>query len=214
MEITWYGYSCFRIMERGMAAVVTDPYDYKEVGLNQLKLKADIVTVSRDLPIHNQLSAVKGDPYIIQGPGEYEIGGVFVTAIETNGVKRRSSELRNMLCMIDIEGITVVHLGAMNRLPTQTQVEALGQVHVALVPIGGADTLSAAKAAEVINLLEPSIVIPMHYAIPGAKIHLDPLSKFLKEMGLSDVELEDSLKIASVSSLPEETRVVALNCKA
>lgn len=214
MEITWYGYSCFRIMERGKTAVVTDPYDHKEVGLNQLKLKADIVTVSRDLPAHNHLSAVKGNPYIIRGPGEYEVGGVFITAIETNGSKRRGDELRNMLCVIDIEGVTVVHLGAMMRLPTQARVEALGPVHVALVPIGGADALSAAKAAEVINLLEPSVVIPMQYAIPGAAMELDPLSKFFKEMGLADVEPEASFKVSGVNSLPEETRVVALSCKA
>jgi L-ascorbate metabolism protein UlaG (beta-lactamase superfamily) len=214
MEITWYGFSCFRIMERAMAAVVTDPYDHKEVGFNPLRLKADIVTVSQDVPAHNQLSAVKGDPYIIQGPGEYEVGGVFITAIETNGTKRRSNEPRNMLCLIDIEGVTIAHLGAMKRMPTQTQVEALGPVHVALVPVGGADALSAAKAAEVINLLEPSIVIPMAYHVEGTKMTLDPLAKFLKEMGLSDVEPQDSLKVTSISSLPDETRVIALNCKA
>jgi L-ascorbate metabolism protein UlaG (beta-lactamase superfamily) len=214
MEITWYGYSCFRIMERAMAAVVTDPYDSKEVGLNPLRLKADIVTVSRDLPLHNYVSAVKNDPYVINGPGEYEIGGVFITSIETNGGTRREPELRSMLCVIDIEGLTVAHLGAMKRVPTQTQVEALGPVHIALVPVGGGEALIAAKAAEIINLLEPNIIIPMLYALPGATVKLDPLSKFLKEMGLSAVVEEDSLKVASISSLPEETRVVVLNCKA
>jgi len=213
MEITWYGYSCFRLVERGMAAVVTDPYDHKEAGLDPLRLKADIVTSSRDLLLHNNIAAVKSDPYVINGPGEYEVGGVFITAIETNGEKRGDNEISNLLCVIDIEGLTAVHLGAMKRVPTQTQVEALGPVHIALVPIGGAGALSAAKAAEVINLLEPNIVIPMQYAIPGAKVKLDPLSKFLKEMGLTNIEPEDSLKVSSISSLPEETRVVVLNCK-
>ena len=214
MEITWYGYSCFRIMERALAAVVTDPYDHKEVGLNQLRLKADIITVSRDLPLHNNISAVKNDPYIIRGPGEYEVGGVFITAIETNGGGRSDAELRNILYVIDIEGLSVVHLGALKRVPTQTQVEAFGSVHIALVPVGGGGALNAAKAAEVINLLEPNIVIPMHYALPGASVKLDPLSKFLKEMGLTSVTTEDTLKVTSISSLPEETRMVVLNCKA
>jgi L-ascorbate metabolism protein UlaG (beta-lactamase superfamily) len=213
MEINWYGYSCFRLIERGMASVVTDPFDHREAGLNPLKLKADIVTVSRDLPAHNYIQAVKPDPYVIAGPGEYEVGGIFITAVETNGGTREDHELRNVLCMIDIEGLTVAHLGAMRKAPTQAQVEALGPVNVALVPVGGGDALTAAKAAEVINLLEPNIVIPMQYAIPGAKIQLDPLSRFLKEMGLSSVEPEDSLKVTGKSNLPEETRVVVLNCR-
>ena len=211
MEINWYGYSCFRLVERGMAAVVTDPFDHKEVGLNPLRLKADIVTISRNMPAHNFVAAVKSDPYVITGPGEYEIGGVFITAVETNGGSLQDPELRNILTVIDIEGLTVVHLGALRKVPTQTQVEALGPVHIALVPVG--DALSAAKAAEVINLLEPNIVIPMQYSIPGATLKLEPLSKFLKEMGLSTVETEDSYKVAGKSGLPEETRVVILNCK-
>lgn len=213
MEITWYGFSCFRIVERGMAAVVTDPYDHKESGLSPLRLKADIVTISRDLPTHNCLNAVKNGPYVISGPGEYEVGGVFITTVETNGGGRNDSEPRNLLNVIDIEGLTIAHLGSMKRVPTQTQVEALGPVHIALVPVGGGGALSAAKAAEVINLLEPNIVIPMQYSIPGSAVKLDPLSKFLKEMGLASVEAEDSFKASSPNSLPEETRVVVLNCK-
>ncbi|MDZ4159678.1 MAG: MBL fold metallo-hydrolase, partial [Anaerolineaceae bacterium] len=103
------------------------------------------------------------------------------------------------------------HLGNLNRVPSQTEVEALGPVHVALVPVGGGSSLNAAKAAEVISLLEPSIVIPMHYATPAALVQLDPLNKFLKEMGLVEVEVLPSIKLTSVSSLPEETRVVVLD---
>jgi L-ascorbate metabolism protein UlaG (beta-lactamase superfamily) len=213
MEINWYGFSCFRLIERGMAAVVTDPFDYRETGLNPLKLKADIVTVSRNLPVHNYVAAVKPDPYVVSGPGEYEVGGIFITAIETNGGTREDPEMRNILSLIDIEGLTVAHLGSICMTPTQAQVEALGPVNIALVPVGGEDAMTAAKAAEVINLLEPNIVIPMHYAIPGIKINLDPLSKFLKEMGISSIETVDSLKVAGKNTLPEETKVVILNCK-
>ena len=85
MEITWYGHSCFRLTERNMATVVTDPYDNKIIGYKALKLKADIVTVSHDSPGHNNTNAVKGTSQIITGPGEYEIGDVFITAVQTNG---------------------------------------------------------------------------------------------------------------------------------
>ena len=214
MEISWYGHSCFRLVERGMAAVVTDPYDSAIVGYSPLKLKADIVTMSHDLPGHNYLSAVKGDPYIISGPGEYEIGGVFITAIPTNGVsKKNDGELRNLLCVMDFFGLTIAHLGAMNHVPTQAQVEDLGPVNIAMVPVGGGTGLNAAKAAEVISLIEPNIVIPMHYETPESITQLDPLMKFLKEMGLPEIPAEPMLKINGKSSLPEETKIVILNYK-
>jgi L-ascorbate metabolism protein UlaG (beta-lactamase superfamily) len=210
MEIIWYGHSCFRFSERSMATVITDPYDHRETGYEPLKLKADIVTISYNSPGHNFISAVKGDPHLITGPGEYEIGGVFITGVQTNGQARNSDELRNTLYVFDYNGLTVVHLGNLNRVPTQAEVEELGPVHVALVPIGGGDALNAAKAAEIISLLEPAIAIPMRYAIPGAADNLEPLSKFLKEMGLNEVETQPSLKITSTNSLPEETKVVVL----
>ena len=212
MEITWYGHSCFRMVERGLAAVVTDPYDSRQVGYDALKLKADIVTISHDSPGHNFTQAVKGDPRLITGPGEYEIGGVFITGVQTNGhVKKDSDEPRNTLYVFDYNGLTVAHLGEMNRVPSQTEVEALGTVNVALVPVGSRGGLNAAKAAEVINLLEPNIVIPMHYATQATTAKLDPLSKFLKEMGLAEVESLPSIKIANAKSIPSETRVMVLD---
>ncbi len=212
MEITWYGQSCFRLTERGMATVVTDPFDHTVIGYGPLKLKADIVTVSHDAPGHNNTDAVKGTSHILDGPGEFEIGGVFITGVQTDAAGKKSKDvLRNTLYVFDYDGITVAHLGDLKNVPSQAEVEALGTVNVALVPVGGGGGLNAAKAAEVVSLLEPNLVIPMHYSTPDAKIQLDSLNKFLKEMGLSEnaVEKQTSLKVTR-SSLPEETRVVVL----
>jgi L-ascorbate metabolism protein UlaG (beta-lactamase superfamily) len=212
MEITWYGHSCFRLVERGMAAVVLDPYDYRAVGYEALKLKADIVTVSHNQPGHNYLAAVKGDYHLIEGPGEYEIGGVFITGVQTNGQTHKNDpELRNTLYVIDYNGITVAHLGAINRVPSQAEIEALGPVNVALVPVGGGSSLNASKAAEVVSVLEPNIVIPMHYSTPACTAKLDPLNKFIKEMGLSNVDTIPSLKLTSASGIPDETKVIVLD---
>lgn len=212
MEITWYGHSCFRLTERGLATVVCDPYDYREAGFEPLKLKGDIVTVSLDSPWHNFTSAVKSDPRLITGPGEFEIGEVFITGVQTNGhIKKNTEEKRNTLYVFDFNGITVAHLGEMNRVPSQTEVEGLGNVNVALVPVGGGAALNAAKAAEVIALIEPNLVVPMYYSTPAAKPKLDSLSKFLKEMGLADIPRQPSLKIAGKSSLPDDTKVVVLD---
>lgn len=210
MEITWYGLSCFRLTERGLATVVTDPYDSEVVGYSPLKLKAEILSISHDAPGHNYTSAVKGTSHTITGPGEFEIGGVFITGIQMDGVKKRTNEEpRNTLYVFDYNGVTVAHLGDLRRVPTQTEVEALGTVDVAMVPVGGGGGLNAAKAAEVVSLLEPGFVIPMHYGTSKVKLKLSPLSKFLKEMGLSEIAPEPTLKVTK-SSVPEETRVVVL----
>jgi L-ascorbate metabolism protein UlaG (beta-lactamase superfamily) len=211
MEITWYGHSCFRLTERNFATVVTDPFNSKVIGYEPLKLKAEIVTVSHDAAGHNYIDAVKGTTHTIDGPGEFEIGDVFITGIQTDGAGRKKKDAgpRNTLYVFDYDGITVAHLGDLHEVPTQTEIEALGNVNVALVPVGGGGGLNAAKAAEVISLLEPNLVIPMHYATPDVKLTLDALNKFLKEMGLSKLDAQPSLKVTR-TSLPSETHVIAL----
>ena len=178
------------------------------------RLTGTVVTISHDHPYHNEARVVRGSPYIITGPGEYEIGGVFITGIHTNGhTKKTMDEPRNTMYLIDYNGINVLHMGDLNRVPTQTEVETLGPIHVALVPVGAGGSLSAIKAAEVISLLEPNIVIPMHYATPHSAnqtVKLEPLSRFLKEMGLGSLESVPSIKIPNANTLPDETRVVVL----
>jgi len=210
MEITWYGHSCFRLTERNYVTVVTDPFDSKSVGYDPLKLKAEIVTISHDAPGHNFSDAVKGTTHVLTGAGEFEIGGVFITAVQIDGsVKKSKDKVRNTVYVFDYDGITVAHLGDLQQIPTQSEVELLGTVNVALIPVGGGNSLNAAKAAEVVSMLEPNIVVPMHYATPDSKIKLDELNKFLKEMGLGKQEAQPALKVTR-TSLPSETHVVVL----
>ena len=211
MEITWYGHSCFRLTERNFVTVVTDPFDSKAIGYDPLKLKAEIVTISHDAPGHNNSDAIKGTTHVLTGSGEFEIGGVFITAVQMEGaVKKSKDKVRNTVYVFDYDGITVAHLGDLQQIPTQSEVELLGTVNVALVPVGGGNSLNAAKAAEVVSMLEPNIVVPMHYATPDSKIKLDDLNKFLKEMGLSKQEPQPLLKVTR-SNLPAETRVIVLD---
>jgi L-ascorbate metabolism protein UlaG (beta-lactamase superfamily) len=211
MEITWYGHSCFRLTERGMATVVCDPFDSEAVGYEPLKLKADIVTSSHEAPGHSFLNAVKGYSHAITGPGEFEIGSVFITGIQMDGQGKKTADLpQNTLYVFDYMGITVAHLGDMHSVPPQNEIEALGTVHIVLVPVGGGSGLNAAKAAEIVSLLEPNIVIPMHYSTPAARVPLEKLDKFLKEMGLHEAEKVPSLKVTR-SGLPDETKLVVLD---
>ena len=211
MEITWYGHSCFRLTERNYVTVVTDPYDSKKIGYEPLKLKAEIVTVSHDAPGHSYSEAVKGSTHVLTGAGEFEIGGVFITAVQNDSAGKKSKEkVRNTVYVFDYDGITVAHLGDLQQIPTQSEIELLGTVNVALVPVGGGSSLNAAKAAEVVSMLEPNLVIPMHYSTPDSKIDLESINKFIKEMGLSKPESQPLLKV-SRSSLPDETHVVVLD---
>jgi len=213
MEINWHGLSCFRLTERGLATVVTDPYDHKAVGFEPLKLRGEIVTVSHDAPGHNFVTSVKGQSRVITGPGEFEIGGVFITGVQTNKKSKSSTkELRNTLYVFDYDGVTVAHLGDVQRVPSQTEIENLGGVNVVLVPVGGGSGLNAAKAAEIVSLLEPGFVIPMHYEVPESNLQLDPLNRFIKEMGVGTVEPIPSLKVTR-STVPSEARVVVLDYK-
>ncbi len=209
MEITWYGLSCFKLVERNSATVITDPYDARQTGYGQLKQTADIVTISHQSPGHDCLEVVAGNPYVINGPGEYEVSGVFITGIQTSGQKV-AENFRNTLYVFDYNSLTIAHLGDLNQVPSQAEVEALGQVNILLVPIGGGNSLNAARAAEVVSLLEPNIVIPMHYATSECVIPLEGLNKFLKEMGITEIEKQPFLKVSDIA-LQEETKVVVLD---
>jgi L-ascorbate metabolism protein UlaG (beta-lactamase superfamily) len=212
MEITWYGQTCFRLSERGCATVVTDPYP-PDVGLTFPRPRAHIVTISSDDSQCRYTPGVRGPFKLLGGPGEYEIGDVFVTGITTfaDG-KRGASRGLNTVFTFDFGGLTVCHLGRLGHVPTQSQVENLGTVNILLSPVGGGGSLSPAQASEVISLFEPSIVVPMYYKVPGLKLRLGTLGRFLKEMGLEKVDSQEMLKV-SRTSLSEETQIVVLEPK-
>lgn len=208
MELVWHGLSCFRLTERGKGSIVTDPYD-ESVGLPELKLRADVVTSSHDAPGHRNLKAVRGARRVITGPGEYEIGGVFITGIEMKKKGENSNSKSNILYVFDYDDVSLAHLGDLDYVPSQAQIERLGAVDVALIPVGGGGGLPAARAAEVISLIEPSVVVPMHYKTGEEDLDLEGLARFLSEMGVSDHETQDSLKVTK-SAVPDQTQVVVL----
>lgn len=208
MEIIWYGLSCFRLIERKHATVVTDPYD-ANLGLPELKLKAEVVTISHNAKGHNSEKSISGVEHALSGPGEYEIGNVFITGIT---IPADAKTTKNVIFMFDFNGITVAHLGDMQKVPSQTQIEALEEVNILLLPVGGGNSLNAAQASELVSMIEPNIVIPMHYQLPGMKMELDGVERFLKEMGVTEPKEEASLKITS-SNFSEETEIILLTPK-
>jgi len=211
MEITWLGHSCFRLRGRD-AAVVTDPCA-KSTGYTIGRPAADIVTVSHDHPGHNNVAAVQGDPRVVEGPGEFEIAGVLIMGIRTYHDGEKGEKLgRNTAYVIEVDDVRICHLGDLGHIPTSDQVEELSGVDVLLAPVGGGTTIGGAAAAETVSLLEPKLVIPMHYQTPAAKADLEPLDRFLKEIGAKGALEERQPKLAvTKSTLPHETKVQVLD---
>jgi L-ascorbate metabolism protein UlaG (beta-lactamase superfamily) len=213
MEITWLGHSCFRLRGRD-AAVVMDPCG-KETGYNISRPTADIVTVSHDHPAHNNVAGVAGTPRVIQGPGEFEIAGVMIMGIPTYHDAQKGEKLgKNTAYVVELDDVRVCHLGDLGHIPTPEQVEELSGVDVLLAPVGGGTTINAAAAAETVSLLGAKLVIPMHYKTAASKDELEPLDRFLKEMGakLANEERQPKLSVTK-STLPEETKVQVLDYK-
>ena len=212
VDIDWFGHSCFRLREGGVT-IITDPYD-KGLGYTLPRLRADLITVSHDSPGHSAVTAVKGDLKVLRRPGEYEVKGVFITGLQTWRGAGPHGEAReeNTVFAFEFDNLTVCHLGGLSKVLTQAQVESLPGIDVLLVPVGDVSALDADKATEVISLLEPKIVIPMHYRTEIGDQELEPLSKFLKEMGVTEHAAQDNLRITR-SELPEETQVIVLECK-
>ena len=208
MEITWYGLSCFRLRDRALT-IITDPYD-PSVGLTLPRLRAAVVTVSHDAAGHNNVSAVRGHEHVFDGPGEYEVKGVFITGVATHHKGKVGQRERNTAFLFDFGDISVAHLGDLGAPLDREQIELLSGAGVLLVPVGGGDALDAARAAEVVTALEPSIIIPMHYAQPGLKLKLKPVQQFLKEMGVPAPEVMPSLKITKGDLRGGETQVILL----
>ena len=211
MEIVWLGHSCFRIRGRE-ATVVTDPCPPSS-GYAIGKPTADIVTLSHRHDDHAYTKAVAGHPVVLDGPGEYEIHGAFITGIGTYHDSERGAERgESIVFIIEMEDIRVCHLGDLGHAPTAEQAEEITGADVLLVPVGGNSTIDGAKAAEIVSLLEARLVIPMHYKTNASKAPLDPPDRFLKEMGVTAVEPQPKLSL-SKSTIPNETQVMVLDYK-
>lgn len=213
MQIKWYGNSCFRIQAKtdsGESMLVTDPYSDAITGLKKPKLGTDVATVSGNIK-EMDLKSIKGtdqtpEPFVVQNPGEYEFKNIFVYGIPGTDEKKE-----NIIYVISAENITIAHLGDFNQKElTNEQLEIIENSDILMIPVGGKSTLTASEAVKIIGQVEPRIVIPMSYNIPGLKTKdLDPVDKFVKEMG-NNAETVDKLKILKKDLPQEDTQIIIL----
>lgn len=190
--------------------IITDPYP-PDLGYTLGKQTANIVTVSHQHPSHSYIEGIGGDYHVVNGPGEYEISGVLIIGVAIyHDTQRGQIRGKNTAYVMEVDGISVCHLGDLGHVPSSEQMEEMGDVDVLLLPVGGGSSISAAIAAEVMRQLDPNVVIPMHYKTPAIKRDLDAVDVFLKEMGRGQVEPRPKLNV-SKSNLPISTEIILLS---
>lgn len=201
MNINWYGQTCFRIdsqIEKGKTTdLLIDPF---LDGARGPKLDTDVLfSTRRDQKIP------AGKYFAISGPGEYDVKGLYVKGIETQGKK--------VIYTIETEDITVCHLGSLEQAELSSdQEEAVNKVDILLLPVGGGDSLDAKKAVKIMSQIEPKIIIPMNYKTAKVKGKLDKVDVFLKEVGIKSPESLPKLNIKA-KDLPQEdeAKIIVLN---
>ncbi len=211
MDIKWLGHSCF-LLKGNKVTLVCDPFS-AEVGLKVPNVQADIITVTHDHFDHNNVAAISGQPFIVKGPGEYEVKEVFINGIpsfhDASGGKERGE---NTIYVIEIDGFRICHLGDLGHKLTDAQLSAIENIDVLLIPVGGKVTLNAKEASEVVEQIEPRIVVPMHYNVKGLRMEgLAGVEEFAKEMGVKEIKPQTTLKLKHDQLPQDKTEVVILS---
>jgi len=180
VNISWLGHSCFRIADCQGRVVVTDPFD-ETVGYEVPHVRADVVTVSHEHFDHNNVDAIEGDPVVVRGLGTHTASGIEFMGISTyhddEGGKLRGV---NTVFCFRMDDIRVCHLGDLGHILSKKEANALEEVDLLMIPVGGVFTLDAEGAKKVIKQLSPRIVIPMHFKTEALKFDVEGAERFLE----------------------------------
>ena len=197
MIFTCIGHAKFLIELEGGMRIVTDPYD-ATCGYPVEPMTADTVLVSHGHHDHNAVDTISGYTQVIDAPGEYTLApDVKVTAVsachDDQGGAQRG---KNLLFLIEAEGLRAAHLGDLGHVLTAEQAKALAPVDVVMIPVGGHFTIDATTACEVAGQLRARVVLPMHYKTKvNAGWPIKGVEEFLAAYGRPSEEL-DLLRVA------------------
>lgn len=211
MQLFWHGLSSIRIEAKTgetECTLLTDPYP-NESGLRFPRtLEPDILVLSHQDRSRFNLEGIPNTPFIVSDPGEYEVKGMFARGIQDPEAEK--DEKRPIIYRFDAEGMSMAFLGQLNRSLTAFEVEALGDIDILFVPVGGGSVLDAKIAMSVITTIEPRIVIPMYYDTPGVKEKLATSDAFCKLIGAAKCQNTNKLKIAKKDLPADDLLVVVL----
>lgn len=189
MLIQYYGHSCFKLTTKpgGRAtediSIFFDPFG-KEIGIRPPQGQADIVFVSHLHSDHSNVSAIKGDPVVIETPGEYAVKGINIVGLDSfHDNEEGALRGKSTIYIVEVEDLKICHLGDLGTDLTGKQLEEIDGVDILFIPVGGKYTIDGKKAAELVRKIEPAIVIPMHYKLPGSTAEIEDEKRFCTEMG-------------------------------
>ncbi len=213
MNITYLGHSSF-LLKNSTGRVLMDPYDATKMGKKFPKVEADIITISHDHADHNARNVVEGDPLVITIPGEYEKFDIRVSGFETYHDKQQGEERgKNTMYKVEMDDISILHCGDLGHTLTAELIDDINGADIVLIPVGGFYTIDADEARQVVEKLEPSIIIPMHYKVadmnPEIMDNLAPVDDFLSKIGVTEPERMKTLSIKR-ADLGENTRIIVL----
>jgi len=216
MTIKWYGHSCFHIISNSSknspVSIIIDPFN-ESIGLKlPRKLEADIVLITHDHDDHNNIKKISDSPFLITSPGEYDVKEVSIKGISVYHDNSEGKERGRVTAYkIETEKMNICHLSDLGQKElTSDQVNAIGEVDILMIPIGGHFTVDAKEAAKIMAQIEPKIIIPMHYKLPNLKIKLDSLDDFLKTLGIKNLEKLSKLIVKEKDLPREEVKIIAL----
>jgi L-ascorbate metabolism protein UlaG (beta-lactamase superfamily) len=212
MEITYFGLNAVRLRGRE-ATVMIDPYEPK-LGLSPVRLNVQIVVMTHDDPTHFSLQGLAGDYKHLTGAGEFEIKAVAMNGTQTyHDAKQGAERGKNFVYTLEIDDIRVCHLGHLGHALSEEQLDSIGsKIDVLFVPIGGGSHINSSQATEIVNQLEPKVVVPISYKLPGLTLlahNLEGVDTFAKEMGATDLTPQPKLQLSTSPSV-EETKLVIL----
>lgn len=213
MEIKYLGHASF-FFKNKQGRLITDPFDSSMVGIKLPKIEAEVVTVSHHHQDHDFVQAVSGSPLVIDLPGEYEKLGFRVFGYRSFHDKNEGRDRgENNLFKIETEGIKVLHCGDLGLVPDDKFIDALGEIDILMVPVGGFYTIDSKEAVSLAKKIEPAIIIPMHYRTekhnPQVFDKIASIDNFLKEIG-QNPEPREKLVIKKEDLAEMEMRVVVM----
>lgn len=211
MVITHLGGQCFKVT-LGDLTLVFDPISKKGT-LPAVRFGSDIALVSRNHPNMNGIDEVTfngKEPFVINGPGEYEKNGVTIQGFLTKSeyaLPKGENKAMNTVYAVNLEGMTLVHLGAMSDpMLSQEAREAIDEIDVLFVPIGGDGVLDVAAAAKLAVTLEPRIIVPMHWSGMG---EAKALEHYLKEEG-GEAQKVDKLTLKKKDTTEKNGAIIVI----
>lgn len=180
MKIKYIGHACFLIETNGLK-VMTDPFDESLPYKFPKDEEVDIVTISHDHFDHNATHRVKVRKEVLRDPTDKVINGVKFKSKsffhdEESGKKRG----KNAIFLIESEGLKILHLGDLGHVPDEKELTEFKNVDILLTPVGGYYTIDSKKADEIVSIINPKIVIPMHYKTKNLDFPISPKEEFLK----------------------------------